>query len=67
MATLVGEEGKSKEGQFKEALADVLVVIRELAPVCTSTAELIEILELAEVNPSQLRIVMAKVLKQQLR
>jgi hypothetical protein len=51
---------------FKDDLKSVLVVIRELAPICPDTKELIDLLELAEVNPSQLRLIMQRILKVQM-
>lgn len=47
---------KTVEDSFREALADVVEITKKLAPYCSSVAEMVEMMELAQSNNSQLSL-----------
>ncbi len=50
------------ETGFRKALEDVVPIIQRLAPGCRNLEELTSMLELAQVNDGQLRMLMERVL-----
>jgi hypothetical protein len=55
-------EDKPTEQQFRETLADVVVVLNRLGPYCDSLEELISVCIMANKNNGQLKIIMECVL-----
>ena len=51
----------SVEEGFRESLKDFVTVSKALSPICHSTDELIQIVELALENDGQLKIIMGMV------
>jgi hypothetical protein len=51
----------SPEDKFRDALKDVLVIAKRLAPHCRTTEELIGVLDHALQNDGQLRLLMTKI------
>lgn len=49
----------SVQDSFRDALQDVIAIADKLAPHCTSIAEMVEMLKLAQDNNSQLNLLMS--------
>ena len=55
------EQQQTDEEKFREALGDVMVIVKRLAPHCQRVDELIGVLQHAMENDGQLRLLMSRV------
>lgn len=60
-------EQNQAEEQFRSALADVLAVMRKLAPLCKTVDDMVGMTQLALENDGQLALMMQAVSPLQLR
>lgn len=51
----------SQEDKFRSSLEDVAVIVRKLSAVCLTPEEMAQMVELAQTNDGQLRVLMLMV------
>lgn len=52
------------EEKFKEEIDGLIQIAQKLAPYCQTIEEMVEMLDLAKVNPGQLRLIITLVTQQ---